>query len=101
MAKKEYIEREGIARSMKYITDDTTCPTHIAAYIDQIIAQEPTADVAEVRHGHWDVVMGDKGIFDYYFVCSECHGCTPPSAFVIAPDYCPYCGTYMSGKGEG
>lgn len=53
-----------------------------------------------VKHGHWSQVdMGDR-IGDYYFVCSQCHKNTPDTAFIIAPDYCPWCGTRMDGGGN-
>lgn len=48
----EYIERSEIQAAMKSVTDDTTCPLHIAAEIDQILSLTPTADVRLERHGH-------------------------------------------------
>ena len=64
MAEKEYIERGALMRSMEFVTNDTTCPIHIASYIDQIIAQEPAADVVEVvrckdcKYCHWRLGVG-------------------------------------------
>lgn len=55
----------------------------------------PTIEVEPVRHGEWTEKKSAKGIFDYYFVCSECHKNTPDRAFLIAPDYCPNCGAKM------
>jgi len=54
----------------------------------------PSADVAPVRHGRWelDVLDGTPGYRPVCIVCSECHrinyGQTP---------YCPNCGTKMDG----
>ena len=48
----------------------------------------PAADVAEVRHGHWETI--DKGHFFYDWKCSNCGGSG-------RADYrfCPNCGAKM------
>ena len=56
-----------------------------------IIANIPTADVVEVRHGKW---------LTYYADCCECSLCQT----VYVPqmrkvNYCPNCGAKMDGKG--
>lgn len=55
------------------------------------IMRIPSADVVEVRHGHWDEDME----------CSIC-GCLAPVSHVTgeeyAYDYCPNCGAKMDGK---
>lgn len=48
-----------------------------------------------VKHGYWSQVNTGDRIGDYYFVCSHCHQNTPDTAFIIAPDYCPWCGAKM------
>lgn len=48
-----------------------------------------------VKHGYWSEERTGDGIFDYYFICSECHKNTPDKAFIITPDYCPWCGAKM------
>ena len=92
----EYIEREALIKSLEFVTNDTTCPIHIAAEIDQIIAQEPAADVVEVVR------------------CKECKQWRRNIGFVDSPnghcfyhyidtngnDFCSY-GEKMDGKGEG
>lgn len=45
---KEYIEREELQKALEFVCDDTTCPLHIAAEIEQIAALAPTADVVAV-----------------------------------------------------
>lgn len=50
-----------------------------------------------VRHGEWAEKKSGNGIFDYYFICSECHKNTPDKAYPIAPDFCPNCGAKMDG----
>ena len=59
MAEKEYIEREALIKACKKIIHDrwneTTAPVSWShAYADFIddIKEQPTADVAPVRHGH-------------------------------------------------
>lgn len=99
----EYIERERLRDVMRNVTEDTTCPLHIAATIDQIIDYAPPADVVEVvrcrdckylppeslvRHGRWE----DKGRTGY--ICSVCEWgfewWEPAEAH-----YCPHCGAKM------
>ena len=42
---KEYTEKEALREAMRLVTDDPTCPLHIAATIDQYITEAPVADV--------------------------------------------------------
>ena len=51
-------------------------------------AQQPTADVVEVRHGYW--IDGKCG---HYKICSECKQIAD-----FDFDYCPHCGAKMDGK---
>lgn len=51
--------------------------------------------VLPMKHGFWVAIDAGLDAFDYYFQCSECGGKTPDGAFVVSPDYCPYCGTKM------
>ena len=52
----------------------------------------PTADVAEVKHGKWDVVA-DYNV-PLYGVCSVCGGTA------ICDEYCGKCGAKMDGGEE-
>lgn len=63
--------------------------------ICEAIEEVPTIEAEPVRHGEWAEKKSGNGIFDYYFVCSECHKNT--LGFLIAPDYCPHCGARMDG----
>ena len=92
----EYIKREALMKSLEFVTNDTTCPIHIAAEIDQIIEQEPAADVTEVRHGEW------KQEKDGHCVCSECGRTRPYNRHIDAIEnwacnYCHWCGAKMDG----
>lgn len=73
---------------------DNYPPPLIKALLDSI----PAADVEPVKHGHWtEKKISGGGIWDYYFVCSECHHETPNRGYTIAPDYCSGCGAKMDG----
>ena len=56
-----------------------------------ILEQMPTADVQEVRHGHWIDVNGDRRIFE----CSVCGGIS-----CCNQAYCNECGAKMVSKDE-
>lgn len=64
-------------------------------YSQEAIDNAPTVDAEPVKHGYWIEKRSSTGVFDYYFVCSECHKNT--LGFLIAPDYCPHCGAKMDG----
>lgn len=69
----------------------------------RIVREAPTADVVEVRHGHWYIREYE------FFTCSECghdywNGCdyTVQAKERLAngehPNYCPNCGAKMDGE---
>lgn len=58
-----------------------------------LIERQPTADVAPVRHGHWERVDGYP-----YPACSEC-GCESLSR--ADREYCQFCGARMDGGTHG
>ena len=65
----------------------------ISAGIDQalrIIKNQPTADVAEVKHGEW--IYNVK-----YYSCSICAGKRFNLLLGTDAEYCPYCGAKMDG----
>lgn len=62
-----------------------------------IVKAQPTADVVEVRHGHW--IRGRKicdipNDSDYEWKCSECYHTDVHNA-KIQVDYCWHCGAKM------
>ena len=85
----EYIDREALTKSLEAVTNEPTCPIHIAAYIDQIIAQEPAADVVEVRHGFWEYVGLSGALW-----CSECKKQSSHMGYATNK-FCPNCGAIM------
>ena len=101
MAEKEYIEREALIKACKKIIHDrwneTTAPVSWShAYADFIddIKEQPTADVAPVRHGRWVIIeiLCGGGKERKYYRCSECN-----KANVIRSNYCGNCGARMDG----
>ena len=68
--------------------------------VSELIDNMPTADVAEVRHGHW--IRGRKicdipNDSDYEWECSECYHTDVHNAKVQV-DYCWHCGAKMDGE---
>lgn len=89
MAEKEYIEREQARREFAVYFMDSE---RLVDECDDLLRYLPTADVVEVRHGHWnttDTILGR---------CCECSVCG--SLPTMEYRYCPYCGAKMDGKGE-
>ena len=54
----------------------------------------PSADVAEVKHGKWEMKPDPYGFFEEIPVCSEC-GCTTEMRKTY--NFCPNCGADMRG----
>ena len=99
MSNKEYIEREAF---LQRLLNDCVARYPSSFYIGLRVAAEeigkqPTADVAEVRHGAWVQTTTHNGeTLDYDLVCSVCG-----ESGVPFQNYCSGCGAKMDGKGEG
>ena len=70
--------------------------------IADIINEQPTADVREVKRGYWKFNQHSKVVAS--FRCSECR--TPFYNFgnskILSPTpYCPNCGARMDGDSNG
>lgn len=98
----EYIERETLINACKKIIHDrwneTTAPVSWShAYADFIddIKEQPTADVAPVRHGQWVKEKKDVLIHWHCSACRECYFLEEPNA-----KYCPNCGARMDGDAD-
>ena len=61
---------------------------------------QPTADVAEFRHGHWitekEALEIDR--YDLAFTCSVCGHCDWDCTESEGFNYCPNCGSKMDGE---
>ena len=84
----EYIEREAL-RDTLYDADAITMRG------DKILNQFPVADVAPVRHGSWEIVVGSNG--KEYMVCTCCRVSQDLTGVFT---YCPNCGCIMDGGAD-
>ena len=86
MAEKEYIERESTYNDMLY----EMCGTGYQSRALSVINYAPAADVAPVKHGHWNAG---------YFHDRVCSCCLHPDNDLndYAHSYCPNCGAKMDG----
>lgn len=85
----EYIERECLLRRFN-IDDMTNVNGTLILLRDarDIIANQPAADVAPVRHGKWIPFRGE--VVDDFWYCSACR-----IGFTARMAYCPHCGARM------
>ena len=87
-----YIDADAIlkdmcARCTNFENDIPICKEKECAYT-LLVKSAPTADVREIKHGHWIEINRDMGIYR----CSQCReiiGGQTRSRF------CPHCGTKM------
>lgn len=92
----EYIKRGEVQAAMKFVTDDITCPLHIAAEIDQVLSLAPAADVRPERNGEWVHLGGDEwccSCCDY--VISTDSSWEHPMSETRCNDFCSKCGAKM------
>lgn len=61
--------------------------------LKRILIQAPTADVAEIRHGHWTITK------DGAAHCSSCKH--KMNSYVYGYAYCPLCGARMDKSEDG
>lgn len=95
----EYIERAAVAKMLEdaqLISDGEYC-----GYCTEDVSLNsiPAADVAEVRHAHWEFPVftdSDDGL-DPRVKCSECGGI---EAAFARWKYCPNCGARIDKEDE-
>lgn len=92
----DYIEREVAVKAAIDGADewDGGYNRNRDSYIECSIDNVPAADVAEVRHGHWELIDKHYRAQDGWeyrrYRCSLCHRTT------VEPDnYCSHCGAKM------
>ena len=90
----EYIERDALMVALcKEITGEGDYYNGKDDMQDQIrdmVSQFPAADVAPVRHGRWEIVVGSDG--KEHMVCT---GCRKQQDLTGVFSYCPNCGAKM------
>jgi hypothetical protein len=87
MMAEKCIKADEIIPMLKSLSDDTTCPIHIAAELDQIVEGIPVVDAVEVVYAEW-VLRQSNG----YAVCNNC--CRGDYVDPLAT-HCRYCGALM------
>lgn len=88
------IDASKIDLSEVFVGNDATSE-ELKTSVQELIDSQPTVKIPIEKHGYWTEKKCGDGMFDYYFVCSECHKNTPRGAYPIAPDFCPNCGAVM------
>ena len=93
----EYIERQKLYNNLvllaKYETGERQQGILGCAETVRIF---PAADVAPVRHGKWEIVVGSNG--NEYMVCTCCRVSQDLTGVFT---YCPNCGAKMDGVDDG
>ena len=87
---KEYIEREATLAALS--KSGVTCNMRAS----KIVARQPAADVAPVRHGRWMDAESDNGCTLWH--CSICSYPVKTIGGYPIYKYCPMCGALMDGK---
>ena len=90
----EYIEKEALMFALcKEIIGDGDYYNGKDDMQDEIrdmVSRFPAADVAPVRHGRWEIVVGSDG--KEHMVCT---GCRKQQDLTGVFSYCPNCGAKM------
>ena len=89
----EYIEKEKLQKD--FIEHFCNGSNYVSIFIDDIlkfIDDDPTADVAEVKHGKWKHTHTSESYFNECWKCSVC-GFDDTEGF--GSNFCPDCGAKM------
>ena len=100
----EYIDRAALKQGLApYEENDFSQQMDV---ILDIVDAQPTADVVEVRHGHW-IDLNAENSTGPLFKCSECSHLHNPNRndldlerVELNPLYCDACGTRMDKEDE-
>ena len=91
----EYIKREYAVDATLGVYYDTPDIDLSGEKFEAAILKIPAADVASVRHGEWEIVVGSNG--NAYMVCTCCRVSQDLTGVFT---YCPNCGAKMDGGVE-
>ena len=86
----EYIKREYAVDAVLDVYYDTPDIDLSGEKFEDAILKIPAADVAPVRHGEWEIVVGSNG--KEYMVCTCCRVSQDLTGVFT---YCPNCGAKM------
>ena len=90
----EYIKKEDIEQKIQDGLNNLVLG-HDAIEVLGMIYVMPAADVAPVRHGEWEIVVGSNG--KEYMVCTCCRVSQDLTGVF---SYCPNCGAKMDGGAD-
>lgn len=92
----EYIERKALDKALTAAAaHDKDKNRRTWAKAICILHDLPAADVAPVRHGDWEIVLGSNG--NEYMVCTCCRVSQDLTGVFT---YCPNCGARMDGDDD-
>ena len=86
----EYVKREYAIDAVLDVYYDTPNIDLSGEKFEAAILKIPVADVAPVRHGKWEIVVGSNG--KEYMVCTCCRVSQDLTGVFT---YCPNCGAKM------
>ena len=66
-------------------------------FVLNAIDKMPSADVVEVKYGHWELQEADELWLDCEWICSECKG---RNDSYNKTNFCPNCGADMRERKE-
>ena len=84
----DYIEREALLEAISKIGGSPLSEWDTVGVVS-LVANQPAADVAQVRRGHWKRDRENRPI------CSECADEPYRNGDYNLPNYCPNCGAKM------
>ncbi len=78
--------------------EDWEYPVNTNEYVCERIDKQPTANVVEIKHGHWIIHLPDPC---GHRACEtiECSVCHAEQRYLLDDNYCPNCGAIMR-RGE-
>ena len=88
----EYIKKEDIEQKIQDGLNNLVLG-YDAIEVLGMIYEMPAADVAPVRHGEWEIVVGSNG--KEYMVCTCCRVSQDLTGVFT---YCPNCGAKMDAQ---
>lgn len=102
MGMAEYIEREALEvelnHRLNFLMGENGEYDHYTSGFDDAVTRVenfPAADVAPVRHGHWELTGADKYGRGGIWKCTGRDGCG--KFYPYKCDFCPNCGAKMDG----
>lgn len=96
----EYIDVDKLIDKINSRIKNTLIRGWLASIINETIIEQSTADVAEVKHGRWELFATD--CVGKAFNCSLCGHIETTEEFEKTPldngcNYCSHCGAKMDG----